>query len=421
MRGLEGNHLFRSSWRRLAVLLWLTELAAGHSWGQVAAQATPEAQRSSLHGHVEDENGLPVAAVEVVVLSADGKTYMASSDAAGNFEVANLSLGLYHSSLAKPGFFLLRDVAVELNQGSNDISFVLNHEYEVHESVKVVGAAQQVSPEQTDQRESLQAHDIVNLPLPRTHDLMTYLPSMPGVLRDNSGGLHVAGGRAQQTEYLLDGFEIADPATGQLTSRLNVDAVRSADVDSGGYGAQYAHGGSAVLALNTPTGDDHWRFGTTNFIPGVSFERGLNLGNWYPRFSFSGPVRPGRAWFSDAVSLQHTFSAVSGLPKTADTTTQWAGDNLLRVQFNHTQAHSPDRFSRQSARRLQTRLECPIAAFDYYRQACRALFCLAQRSDRVSWRPARTWHSFRQREQPDAAPRDSALCRLALGSIGELL
>jgi len=50
------------------------ELAAGHAWGHVAAQATSEAQ-SSLHGHVEDENGLPVAAVEVVVLSSDGNLY----------------------------------------------------------------------------------------------------------------------------------------------------------------------------------------------------------------------------------------------------------------------------------------------------------------------------------------------------------
>ncbi|PYV01551.1 MAG: hypothetical protein DMG10_17330 [Acidobacteria bacterium] len=77
------------------------------------------------------------------------ETYIASSDAARNFEVANLSLGLCHAGVAKPGFFLLKDAVVELKQGSNEVSLILNHEYEVHESVEVAGAAQQVSPEQT--------------------------------------------------------------------------------------------------------------------------------------------------------------------------------------------------------------------------------------------------------------------------------
>ncbi len=47
-------------------------------------------------------------------------------------------------------------------------------------------------------------------------------------------------------------------------------------------------------------------------------------------------MRQGRAWFSDGVSVQHTFSLIQGLPTNADTQEQWAGDNLLRVQMNLT-------------------------------------------------------------------------------------
>ena len=89
----------------------------------------------------------------------------------------------------------------------------------------------------------------------------------------------------------------------------------------------------------TPDGDDKWRFGTTNPAPGINIQEGLHLGNWYPRFTFSGPIVRGRFWFSDSISLQHTFAFVKQLPTGANTAEDWAGDNLLRLQYNFTPKH----------------------------------------------------------------------------------
>jgi hypothetical protein len=155
-------------------------------------------------------------------------------------------------------------------------------------------------------------------------------------VQDNSGAIHVAGGRSGDAEYLLDGFEIGDPVTGELTSRLDIDSVREVQVASGRYGAQYAHAGGAVMELKTYVGDDRWRFGTTDFFPGFTLQQGLHLGNWYPRFNFSGPLLKGRAWFSDGISIQHTFALIQELPRNANTQQQWSGDNLFRVQMNLT-------------------------------------------------------------------------------------
>src|ERR1700683_2328099 len=137
---------------------------------------------------------------------------------------------------------------------------------------------------------------------------------MPNVLLDTAGRVHVAGARQGQTEILLDGFEIKDPANGSFTPRLNVDAIQEATVETGGYGAQFAHAGAGVLMLDTNAGDDKWRFGATNFIPGFSIDHGVHFGNWYPRVTYSGPLKKGRAWFSEALSVQHSFSVVNGLP-----------------------------------------------------------------------------------------------------------
>jgi hypothetical protein len=115
-----------------------------------------------------------------------------------------------------------------------------------------------------------------------------------------------------------------------------VDTVQTATVETGGYGAQYAHAGAGLLMLETTSGDDKWRTDFTNFIPGVNLNDGLHFGNWYPRAKLSGPIQRGRAWFSEALSVQHSFAIIYGLPAGQNLSTSWTGDNLLRVEINLT-------------------------------------------------------------------------------------
>jgi len=289
-----------------------------------------------LRGTVVDENGVPVNGVQIAVKSKTGTIQYAYSDDTGHFDVTLPAEGEYLVSLSKPDYFRLADQPVPLQEESNEVSFTLSHEFEVHSSVEVRSSTQQIEPLEPEHQETLDAQDILDLPTYSTHDLMAYLPMIAGVTEDNSGSLHVAGGRSGDAEYLLDGFEIGDPVSGQLSSRLDIDSVREVRVQDGRYGAQYAHAAGAVMEFNTYVGDDRWRFGTTDFFPAVNLQQGLHLGNWYPRFNFSGPLRQGRAWFSDGISLQHTFSLIQGLPSNGDTQEQWSGDNLFRVQMNLT-------------------------------------------------------------------------------------
>jgi hypothetical protein len=138
---------------------------------------------------------------------------------------------------------------------------------------------------------------------------------------------------------LLDGFEIGNPVNGALTSRFNIDATRAAEVQTGRVGVAYPHSGANILSLVTPDGDDRWRFGTTNPAPGINIQEGVHLGNWYPRFTFSGPLERGHFWFSDSISVQHTFRVVKQLPSNANAFEEWAGDNLVRLQYNISPRH----------------------------------------------------------------------------------
>jgi hypothetical protein len=300
------------------------------------ANAAYGAPAARLTGRILDENGTPVPNVQISVTLESAGSTDAFTDAEGNFQINIVDVGKAHLRAAKAGFFEVKDRPFELIAGENEITLVLNHEKEIEEQVEVRSSSTQIDPEQTAHQESLVQHEILDTPVAGSHDLNNVLIAMPGVVEDTGDKIHVAGSRADQTEVVLDGFEINDPATNTYNSRVNVDAVRQASVQSGRYGAEYAHAGAGVLALDTAVGDDRFRAGVTNFIPGVSAQQGLHFGNWYPRVTFSGPIKRGRAWFSDGATVEHNFTLFKDLPRGANTTAQWASDNLLRGQINVT-------------------------------------------------------------------------------------
>src|SRR6202048_4383792 len=297
------------------------------------------ADSAECTGGVADENGVPLAAAKIMLQSSTGQTFRAETDGAGRFTLRDIPAGDYKLEARKEDFFVLAGESLNLRPGANEVTLTLKHAEELHEQVQVTAAANQIDTQDTAQRETITAREIRDIPVPNSHILQESLTALPGIVRDNFGGLHVAGARSGETQYLLDGFEIGDPVNNTLSARFNVDATRAAEVQTGRIGAGYAHSGANVLNLETPEGDDKWRFGTTNPIPGINIQNGVRLGNWYPRFTFSGPIERGRFWFSDAISLQHTFTLVRELPDDANTSRQWAGDHLVPSQYNFSQKH----------------------------------------------------------------------------------
>jgi len=290
-------------------------------------------------GAVVDENSVPVGAAQLKFENSAGKVYRTETDGAGRFILQNLPAGDYEVEVRKEGFFLLSGQSFPLHAGRNELTLTLNHVQELHEQVQVAAPSNQIDTQDTSQRSSLTSRNIRDIPVPNSHVLAASLVVLPEIVRDSRNSLHIAGARSGETQYLLDGFEIGDPVNGALTARFNIDATRAAEVQTGRFGAGYAHSGAGILSLETPDCEDRWRFGTTNPAPGINIQEGAHLGNWYPRVTFSGPIERGRFWFSDAISIQHTFDVVKQLPSNANTSEQWAGDNLLRLQYNLSPRH----------------------------------------------------------------------------------
>src|SRR5882762_3716526 len=241
-----------------------------------AAQVRP-GDSADCAGIVVDENGVPIAAAKITLQSAgdqgaaqnSGRNVHAETDGAGRFLLHNIPPGDYKVEARKEGFFVLANESLNLRAGQNQITLTLKHSEELHEQVQVTAEPNQIDTQDTTQRETITAREIRDIPVPNSHLLQESLTAMPQVVQDNFGGLHIAGALSGETQYLLDGFEIGDPINNALGARFNVDATRTADVQTGRIGAGYAHSGANVLSLETPDGDDKWRFGTTNPIPGI--------------------------------------------------------------------------------------------------------------------------------------------------------
>jgi hypothetical protein len=309
-------------------------------WVIIAAglPASLAAAEARLSGRVTDESQAPVAGARVFV-HAGTSGWETLTDVTGEFRLKLPAPGEYRVTVERQGFFSVRNQAVRVDDDGSSVQLELTPVREVFETVEVRADAQAVEMDRAVSPQKVSGTDLLNVPYPTTNDLKRGLRIVPGVVQDSRGGLHVNGAAEDQVQYLLNGFNIADPLTGKFESRLSVEAVQSVDMASGLVGAEYGKGSAGALSVHTRSGDDKFRYSATNFFPGFEWRKSLVIGNWTPRFNVSGPVKPGRAWFFNGSDIQYTQHVVKELPLGEDRTSSWRFSNLLNTQVNVTDAN----------------------------------------------------------------------------------
>jgi hypothetical protein len=185
-------------------------------------------------------------------------------------------------------------------------------------------------------QETISGLDISNIVYSGTHDFRNVLNFIPGVVQDQYGQPHIAGAQTYQTLTLLDGFNVTQPANGQLLIRVSTDAFRSIQVEPSREPAEAGKGSGGLLSLNTGIGDDHFRFAATDFIPSLQNKHGWRFDQFLPRFTFSGPVEKGKVWFYNAFDGEYDNLVYTALPVNADNDYIWRLGNLTKLQTNIT-------------------------------------------------------------------------------------
>lgn len=309
--------------------------AAGILAGFLLLILAPDACAEELTGKVVDENGLAVAGAKIT-LGGKGMAVPLSSisDKAGRFHLPDPPPGNYELRVEKPGYYATVSRSLEIKTSAAVLEVLLNHQQEFEETINVVYSAPVIDRQEASMATTITADEVIDLPYSSTHDFRNVLPLIPGIMKDNSGQVHMNGGAENQAFYSLDGFNIANPVSGVMDSRLSVDAIRSMRLETSRYSAEFGKGSAGVMALESARGDDRFRISATNFVPSFSLEEGLKVSNWNPRLTISGPIDKGRAWYFNAADLQYDFGVITELPHGENTNSNWQGSNLTRLQVN---------------------------------------------------------------------------------------
>jgi hypothetical protein len=255
-------------WIQKAALLLFTTLLAG--------AASLSAQTATVRGTVVDEFGEPVvgASVSIPALSTGANT-----NGEGIFSIPKLPAGEFVIRVTYIGKDTTTQtlnlekgktysIALKLNESSTMLNTITIEDQmvgKIKTNEIVVGVTR------------ITSRQINLMPSLGTPDLAQYLQVLPGVIStgDQGGQLYIRGGTPIMNMTYLDGMIVYSPfhSVG-LFSIFDTDYIRSVDVYSAAFPAQYGGRVSSIMDIRTKVPDLHKVRGKANINP---LTTGINL------------------------------------------------------------------------------------------------------------------------------------------------
>ena len=321
-----------------ALLGLLTSIACLAAVSPVAIKA-----QVTVRGVVLDRRDQPLqyARVELAAVRDASERAETDSDERGAFRLELGRPGEYRLTVTHAQYFPINDKPVELVAGENVLNVEMIRSRAVGTVVDVRSAAERPEDEIVMSHQ-LGDEEIDAIPMTRAtkQRIQGVAAVLPGVVRTAYGDLHLHGSPARETNWSLDGFNLADPASGELEMTLGVESVKSLDLQSGQYSAAHGKGSGGAMVLDSRMGGDEFSQRFTNFVPGVEFQRGLSVRDWRPRHNLSGPLVPGRAWFFNSLDVLYEQNLIPELPRGQDRSRYGSVNNSLRVQAHVSRRHT---------------------------------------------------------------------------------
>lgn len=140
------------------------------------------------------------------------------------------------------------------------------------------------------------------------------LPLLPSVVRGPDGLMQLGGAPAHETPLLLDGFNIADPASGISSLNLPLEAVRGVEALRDPMSVSYGGLLGGLVALESKPGSDELALGVQGFVPRLARYAPPNFGGIegvFPRAYVSGGR--GRVHFTLASEYDYERIPVPGV------------------------------------------------------------------------------------------------------------
>ena len=226
-----------------------------------------QGQYATISGIVTDSSGavVPEAAIQATnVLTGD--SHSASSNHSGVYTLPLLKPGEYRLEVEKQGFKRYQRTGITLETGLPvriDISMEVGA---TSDSISVVATAPLLQSETSAVGAVVENSTIANMPL--IDRRAAQLARLSGFMSTNgtAGQFSIAGGRGNNTMWMMDGGNAQNMALG--TQTLNVDppveALQEFNVAVSNYSAELGRTGGGVIQMTTKSG--------TNQLHGSAYE-----------------------------------------------------------------------------------------------------------------------------------------------------
>lgn len=215
-------------------------------------------QAQTIKGVLTDsETGEAIPFANVVL---DGTRYGNATDLNGFYLINKMPEGTYTLRVRFVGY---KEYTEEVKIGKGQVlvkNIVLSAESKTLKAVTVSDSRIEERKIQTQVSvEKISSSQIQQMPsIGGTADLAQYLQVLPGInsTGDQGGQLYIRGGSMIQNLTLLDGMVVYNPFHSiGLYSIFETDMILSADVYSGGFGAEYGGRLSSVIDVTTRDGN----------------------------------------------------------------------------------------------------------------------------------------------------------------------
>lgn len=234
-------------------------------------------QDASIRGFVYEEmSGEPAILANVYLI---GTSHGASTDLNGYFLISKIPLGSYTLLVTYLGYDTIRQqVKLEGNKLLNK-KFYLKKSSVKLETVEVSAERQAQRTETNTSIVKITPKQINKIPSMGQADFAQYLQVVPGIIYtgEQGGQFYVRGGSPIQNKILLDGMVIYNPFHSLgVFSVFETDLIRTADVYTGGFNAEYGTRISSIMDITYKDGNKKYysgavgvsAFGARAFVEG---------------------------------------------------------------------------------------------------------------------------------------------------------
>ncbi|HOX85434.1 MAG TPA: TonB-dependent receptor [bacterium] len=223
-------------------ILCCTALAAG-------------AGKTLIRGRVTDkETGEPLPGVNVIV---SGTYKGAATDENGEFTISGLAPGDYDLRASMIGYTVQVQTGIKISPISpTTVTFALESTVlALGQTVQVIGEKPLFETDITASQQRISSEEISQKVVENLNDLVA--DQLGVVMQDNK--IHIRGGRADESMYVIDGQSVKDPLSGYSnTLYVNASAIKELKVITGGFNAEYGQAMSGIVDIETKEGEEEF-------------------------------------------------------------------------------------------------------------------------------------------------------------------